>query len=74
MEPVRYAVTFADPPADLVERLRPVLAAQGSPPIEATADGATVVFAGATAEFMFHARAADALATVWPACHDRLRA
>src|SRR5215216_4075165 len=53
IEPVRYAVTFADPPLpDLLQRLRPVLAAQGSPPIEATADGATVVFAGATGEFM----------------------
>jgi len=71
MEPARYVVTFADLPLDLVDRLRPVLAAQGSPPIEATADGATVVFRGATGEFMVRARAADALAVVWPTWQQR---
>ena len=68
-----YRVAFTDPPADLLERLKPVLVGQGSPALYVwPADGGGVEFAGPGGAFLVRARAADALTTVWPGWQDRL--
>jgi len=59
--------TVTDSPADLLERLWPVLAAQGSPRVTARQEGLTFVFQGGASEFVLKARGADALTTAWPA-------
>ena len=66
-------VTFTDPPDNLVERLRPLLDAQGSPPIHARGADERICFTGDTGEFMLRARAADALSAIWPGWQNSAR-
>jgi len=72
MEPARHTITFASEPADLVNRLKPILVAQGSPPIYVTRENGTLVFVSPTGEFMLRARVTDALTEVWADWRDRL--
>jgi hypothetical protein len=64
MEPARHTVTLSPEPPDLVDRLKPVLVAQGSPPIYVTRERGSLVFVSPTGEFMLRARIADALTAV----------
>jgi hypothetical protein len=50
--------------ADLVDQLKPVLVAQGSPPIYVSRENGALVFVSPTGEFMLRARVADALTEV----------
>ena len=67
-----YQLRFTDPPADLLEKLKPILVGQGDPPLYVMPADGGVRFAGPGAEFLVRARAADALTTVWPDWHARL--
>ena len=73
MEPATHAAVFEDPPGDLLERLRPVLAAQGSPVITATQQNGRFVFSCVTAELVLRSRVSDALTAVWPDWRPQLR-
>jgi hypothetical protein len=64
MEPARHIIAFASEPTDLVDRLKPVLVAQGSPPIYVNRENNALVFVSPTGEFMLRARVADALTEV----------
>ena len=64
MEPARHSIAFASEPADLVDQLKPVLVAQGSPPIYVSRENGALVFVSPTGEFMLRARVADALTEV----------
>ena len=68
-----YRLSFSDPPADLADRLKPTLVAQGSPAIYVRQTDDRVEFTGGgDSEFMLRARAAEALGDVWPAWKNRL--
>jgi hypothetical protein len=73
MEPTRYTLTLSPEPPDLLERLRPVLAAQGSPAIIASRKHGSLAFESDTGEFMLRARVADALAAVCEDWQERAR-
>jgi len=47
-----------------VDQLKPVLVAQGSPPIYVSRENGALVFVSPTGEFMLRARVADALTEV----------
>jgi hypothetical protein len=64
MEPARHTITLSPEPADLVDRLKPVLVAQGSPPIYVSRENDALAFVSPTGEFMLRARVADALNAV----------
>jgi hypothetical protein len=64
MEPARHTVTLSAEPPDLLDRLKPVLVAQGSPPIYASRENGSLVFVSPTGEFMLRARVSDALTAV----------
>ncbi len=68
-----YRLAFRDPPADLVDRLKPALVAQGNPLIFVVpADDGVEFTGGGDSEFMLRARAAEALGDVWPEWKDRV--
>ena len=67
MEPARHAIILSPEPSDIVDRLKPVLVAQGSPPIYVSRENGSLVFVSPTGEFMLRARVADALNVV---CED----
>ena len=60
-----YTVAFRDPPANLIERLKPVLVGQGDPPVYVIPADDGIKFTGPGGEFLLRARAADALTAVW---------
>jgi hypothetical protein len=55
MESARHTVTLSPEPPDLVDRLKPVLVAQGSPPIYVSRENGSLVFVSPTGEFMLRA-------------------
>ena len=62
-----YRLAFRDPPADLADRLKPTLVAQGNPLIFVVpADDGVEFTGGGESEWLLRARAAEALADTWP--------
>jgi hypothetical protein len=65
VEPAVYTVAVLHPqPAELWNRLRAELDAQGSPPIRLDHEDGSVTFTADTWELMLRSRVADALMTV----------
>ena len=67
-----YRLAFRDPPAELIERLKPVLVGQGDPPVYVFPADRGVEFKGPGAEFLLRSRACQALTDVWPGWQDKL--
>jgi hypothetical protein len=65
-----YRIALDQAPPGLVEALRPVLEAQGSPPITASRQDGLYVFESHTTVFMLRCRVADALDGIYPAWRD----
>jgi hypothetical protein len=66
MDPVSHRVALSPEPPGLLDSLRPILAAQGTPELTVHRVDGALEFACATGEFMLRARVAAALGEACP--------